>query len=85
MQPETPIATITKNSTENLCVRLNEYRGSFFVDLRVFVGGKGDNTEPVPTKKGVSLRIDKLNELMAALADARAEAERRGLLKGAGA
>ncbi|MBQ0820986.1 hypothetical protein KBI52_12290 [Microvirga sp. HBU67558] len=79
--PETIIATIPKNGSEEIRVRLNEYRRDYYVDLRVFAAFKSDDPERQPTKKGVSVHIGKLDELMDALVQARAEAERQGLLK----
>jgi hypothetical protein len=34
--PEIEVATVAKNSREQVRVRLNEYRGNHYVDLRVF-------------------------------------------------
>jgi hypothetical protein len=69
---ETIVATIQKNASEEVRVRLNEYRGSHFVDLRVFTSFKDGDPERKPTKKGVALNVSKLDELIEALQRAKA-------------
>lgn len=76
-----PIAIIEKNTQEDVRVTLDEYSGHQLIDVRTFVDFKSGNTEGRgPTKKGVSLNVAKLPDLIAALETARGEAERRGLL-----
>ncbi len=77
------IATIGKNSLEEVRVTFNEYRGSHLLDVRIFSAFAGD--EKRATKKGVSLKIEKLPELIVALQAAEAEAARLGLLEGGAA
>ena len=75
------IATIEKNSREDVRIALDEFHGAQLIDVRTFAdftsGGPDDRK---PTKKGVSLNVAKLPALIAALERARDEAERRGLL-----
>lgn len=81
MSDGTHIATIGKNSQQEVRVTLSEFRGHHNLDLRVFAAFGGDD-ERKPTKKGICLKVDKIDELMDALQQARMEAERFGLLKG---
>jgi hypothetical protein len=80
MSGPTVIATIPKNSHEWVRVALNEYRGVNLIDIRVLVELNRKTALPVPTGKGVSLKIEKLPELIEALNDALVEAQRLGLI-----
>ena len=51
------IATLAKNASEQVRVALDEYRGTKVVDIRVFADFTAAKV-PMPTKKGVSLRVD---------------------------
>lgn len=75
------IATIGKNASQEVRVSLSEYRGHHNLDVRVYAP-YGEGGERGPTKKGVSLKLSKIDELMDALLQARIEAERLGLLEG---
>ena len=59
---------IEKNSRESIVVSEIEYKGSKYVDVRVFY--KDTDGSLKPTRKGVSLRPEKVAELVAALAAA---------------
>jgi|RhiMethySRZTD1v2_1073278.scaffolds.fasta_scaffold297749_1 transcriptional coactivator p15 (PC4) len=72
-----PIRSIAKNARETIQVSLTEFKGIDLLDARVFVNGE---TEPVATKKGLSIRINLLPELISALKEAESEAHRRGLI-----
>lgn len=76
------IATVPKNASEEVHVSLREFKGHRLIDLRVFtksaVGG-----EPLPTRKGVTLKIGTLPELIGALQKAEVEARAAGLLSDA--
>jgi flagellin-like hook-associated protein FlgL len=74
------IATVPKNSREELRVRVAEYRGHTYADLRTFVDSNGPDM--VPTQKGVTVAPERIDALIQALTDARAEMARRGLLAG---
>lgn len=75
------VATIQKNSMEDVRVTLDEFSGHQLIDVRIYADFKTGNVETRgPTKKGVSLNISRLPDLIAALVTAKAEAERRGLL-----
>lgn len=75
------VAIIEKNSLEEVRVTLDQYSGHHLIDVRVYADFRSGNVETRgPTKKGVSLNIAKLPDLIAARVTAKAEAERRGLL-----
>ncbi len=77
---ENAIAVIAKNSKECVHVALSSFKGRSLIDVRTYAVW-GDDPSPRPTRNGVSLSIDKLDELMSALVSARAEAIRLGLLQ----
>jgi hypothetical protein len=80
------IGTISKNTLEEIRVSLDEFRGVALLDVRIFADFTGaDHDNKRPTKKGISLKIAKLPELLQALREAEAEAIRRGLLRKEGA
>ena len=58
------IAVLEKNSRETVHVRILEYHGRRFVDLRVF---SGSDTRPLPTKKGLVFPVEQLPALIEAL------------------
>lgn len=74
------IAIVEKNSREDVRIAIDEFRGTQIVDVRVFASFNGDAEERSPTKKGVSLKVERLPALIEALAQAKEEAIRRGLL-----
>ena len=78
---KTEIATIEKNKTEELRIALTEYKGHDCVDVRIFAEPYADEGQGrVPTKKGVSLAVTKLPELISALQQAEGEARAAGLI-----
>jgi hypothetical protein len=68
---------LRKNSREEIRVSLDEFKGTRLVDLRLFSTFTAANV-PMPTKKGVSLSVAKLGELIDGLEKARAEAVELG-------
>ena len=56
---------IEKNSRESIVVSETEYKGNKYVDVRVFY--KDTDGSLKPTRKGVSVRHDQLDELVSAL------------------
>jgi hypothetical protein len=72
----TLIATIPKNTREEVRVSLSVYRGHRLIDVRVYADGPDDERRATP--KGVALKLDALPSLRQALADAEAEALRVG-------
>lgn len=77
------IAVVEKNSREEVRVSLDEFAGVQVVDVRIFADFKtGPLAVRGPTKKGVTLKVEKLSALIQALLTAQAEAVRRGLVVG---
>ncbi len=75
------IETIAKNKREEIRVALTKYEGHDLCDVRVFVEPySGD--ERVATKKGLSMSVAKLPDLIKGLQKAEAEARAAGLLEG---
>ncbi|WP_336042567.1 transcriptional coactivator p15/PC4 family protein [Pseudooceanicola nanhaiensis] len=77
----TAIATIKKNSREELRVTLDEFRGHHLVNVRVFYDA-GDG-EMKPGKQGIAVKVELLRELLAALDAAEKSARQAGLLEAA--
>lgn len=76
------VAIIEKNSLEEVRVTLDEFGGHQLIDVRIYADFRTGAVETRgPTKKGVSLNVAKLAELITALQTAHAEAVARGLLK----
>ena len=73
------IATLRKNSIEEIRVGLDEYKGHDLVSIRVWTDPYA-GTERVATKKGISIGVRLLPELIAVLQQAEAEARAAGLL-----
>lgn len=69
-----PVATIHKNSREDLRVSVSSFRGHRFVDVRTYADSKGANR--VPTPKGIAIRPEAVPQLIDAL---RAAASMSGL------
>ena len=77
----TDITTIEKNRSEELRISLKEYKGHRYADIRTFTEPYADEGQGrVATKKGVTLSLAKLPELIAALQQAESEARAAGLL-----
>jgi hypothetical protein len=75
------IAEIAKRGDDVVRVSLTEFNGKSLIDVRVFVPYKATG-KIGPTPKGVSLRLDRLPELVAALQKAEQQARAAGLLNG---
>ena len=52
-----------KNSRESLVISRSTYKGSELVDIRTFF--KNEDGDLSPTKKGVNIRLELLDELIA--------------------
>jgi hypothetical protein len=70
---DTIIATIPKNTREELRVSLSEFKGHKLCQLRAWITD-GD----IPTKNGFGIQVTLIPSLIAALQDAEAEGQRRG-------
>lgn len=67
------IATIPKNSNEELRVFLTEYQGHRLVGCRVFYEPR-DGGNKLPGKSGLNVRVEMLPAIIAALQEAAREA-----------
>jgi len=72
------IGTLEKNSRESIRVALDSYRGSDFLDIRIFANYGPDDLRP--TRQGCTIRPALIPELRELLEAAEGEARRRGLL-----
>ena len=77
------IARIQKNADEEIRVAIAEFKGHHLVDIRIFVDFTAARV-PMPTKRGLSIRIGQLPDLLDALQDAAARARKLGMLNEAG-
>ena len=59
------ITKMEKNSQEEIHFSLQEYRGTDLLDIRVYFDDSGKKK---PTKKGISIPLDRLEEFMTNLA-----------------
>lgn len=75
------VATIPRNREEEIRVALSEYKGVHLLDLRTYAAFGGAD-ERRPTKKGVTVRLDRLDDLIDALALARERAVKLRMLEG---
>lgn len=75
------VAVIGKNQREEVRVVLDTFKGAQLVDMRVFAAFTASNIM-MPTKKGLSLRVEMLPELIDALTQARDRAEAIGWIGG---
>jgi hypothetical protein len=75
------ISRFGKNRSEDVVIALDKWQGRDLVDLRVHC--HADSNVIRPTRKGLSLQLHYLDDLIDGLQQARDEAERRGLIGGA--
>ena len=66
------IAAIEKNTRESLRVTLDDFKGHRLVNMRVWF--KANDGEMRPENSGIAIKIEKLEELLSALAKAKTEA-----------
>lgn len=76
------VATIGKNQREEVRIVLDTFKGHQLVDIRVFAAFSAASV-PMPTKKGLSLNVASIPELIEALKQARDEAVALGWIGGA--
>ena len=77
---EQTIAVIEKNGVEDVHIELSEYRGYDLVSVRIYANYDTDEAPKRPTKKGVTLKVENLPDLIAALQEAERQAVAAGLL-----
>jgi hypothetical protein len=70
------IATIKKNATEEIPISLTRYRGYELLDVRIYF--EDDQGIWRPTKRGLTVRLEMLPDLLKALGRVRGELCRRG-------
>lgn len=70
---------IPKNKLEQVHIALSNYEGKNLIDIRSYSDFDGEGHKP--TKKGVSLPIDKIDDVIKGLTEARAEAVQKGWIK----
>lgn len=63
------IARIEKNQLQDIRIRLCERHGQTYVDVRVFAEINGDD-ERCPIRKGIRLKVERLQELVDGLLSA---------------
>jgi len=63
------VGEIERSETEKLHIELSNYKGRDFVSIRIYY--LADNGEWRPTKKGVTVRPDQLDELVGILGEAK--------------
>ena len=81
----TDIAIIEKNRSEELRIGLKEFKGRNYLDIRTYVEPYANEGQGrVPSKKGITLAVAKLPELIAALQKVEQQAHAQGLLGVAG-
>lgn len=75
------VACVQKNQREEIRISLSRFKGVDLIDVRTFVnfGGTPDD-ERNATKKGISLKVERLPELLDALKAALETARAQGLL-----
>ena len=76
----TLIAVVPKNQREEIRVSIDQFKGTELLDVRIFANFDDGDGERRPTKKGISVKVERLPELIAALHLAEVEARRRGLI-----
>lgn len=70
-----PIATIDRRDGEQVRVQWGEFNGVPFLDLRLYFRDPSGDWRP--TRKGITVRPDQLDELASAINAARTTAPRR--------
>ena len=74
------VATIDKNASEEVRVVLDTFKGHNLVDMRVFAAFSAAAVK-MPTKKGLSLRVEMIPDLIEGLQQAYAGARERGWIE----
>ena len=66
------LATIERSETEQLQISLSEFKGTSYLNMRIFFTNDGGTTW-IPTKKGVTFTADQLDMLSEAIEEAKKE------------
>ena len=55
---------ITKPNGDKIRITLNEWEGREYIDLRIYYDAStGEEADPRPTKKGITIKAENLGEL----------------------
>jgi hypothetical protein len=71
------ISKFRKNALEEIQISAREFQGRQLVDIRIFVGARGQETRP--TKKGISIPIELYGEFGKAIDSLEEILEEEGL------
>lgn len=74
MTDQKPLAVISRNVTEQIHIRISEFKGKKFLDIRIFYTTDEGKTW-LPTKKGVAVYPENISDLQEAIELARKELE----------
>lgn len=66
------LATIERSDTEQLQISLSEYKGTSYLNMRIFFTNDG-GASWIPTKKGVTFTAEQLDILTEAIEEAKQE------------
>ncbi len=69
------IGEIERNDTEVLRVEASNYKGSDFISVRIYY--LADNGEWRPTKKGITVKPDKVDELIEFLQEGKRKIDKK--------
>jgi len=72
------IHSFQKNATEEVRVSLTEYLGHKLIDIRVYY--QGEDNEFRPTKKGLSISVEKFSDLQEAIKNAEKMLKKKKIL-----
>lgn len=73
------IATIEKNSNEEIQVGISEFKGHDLINIRVYTEIEGSK-DKVPTKKGITCNVKLIPGLLSALKEAEQVVIKEGLI-----
>jgi len=69
------IGEIERNDTERLRIEASNYKGSDFISVRIYY--LADNGEWRPTKKGITVKPDKVDELIGFLTEGKSKIDKK--------
>jgi hypothetical protein len=81
---EVLVAVVEKNRTQEVRVYLSAWKGCNLIDVRTYVEPCDMDGERRPTRRGVTLALGRLPELIDGLVAAEREARRMGLIREGG-
>jgi len=71
MEKQQLIGEFDKNAVEKIKVHLQEWKGSAYVDMRVWIkSDAGENGGEIATRKGLTLHVELIPDLIKALQEA---------------